>query len=77
MKKYVEAADKFGYMVELQESQTEWAWKPKQCAKKNNHGVPEDKIYMMKDNFEPVASLDEIREAKEPHRGGSRRHKKH
>ncbi len=64
MKKYVEAADQNGYHVQIEEPETQWAWNHKICSKKNSHGVPEDKIKIMIDNFQTFKALDEIREAK-------------
>ena len=40
MKKYVLEAEKYGYKIEIVETETPWAWNYKQCAKKNSHGVP-------------------------------------
>ena len=41
----------------------------------NTHGVPEDKIKIMIENFEPFTTLDDIRNAQQNRRrnGGNKR----
>jgi predicted kinase len=68
MRKYVEMAQRYGYSVEIQTSDTDWAWNARQCAKKNSHGVPEDKIQQMIDNFEKFESLEDILHAEMTYR---------
>lgn len=63
MSRYVEMAQKYGYEVDIQTSDTDWAWDAKTCAKKNSHGVPEEKIQQMIDNFEKFTNLDDILKA--------------
>ena len=65
MRKYVEEAQKYQYQVEVKQPQTDWAFNHKVCAKKNSHGVPEDKIKIMRDNYEPFNSLEDILQAKD------------
>ncbi len=69
MRKYVQAADTYKYDVKIQEPETDWAWNYKKCGKMNSHGVPEDKIKIMIENFEHfTGNLDEIRQAKDNRR---------
>lgn len=68
MRPYVEAADKFGYEVKVQQSETDWAWNAKKCGAKNGHGVPTDKIQIMLNNYEQMKSLDDVRNAKDNRR---------
>ena len=56
-------AQRYGYSVDIQTSDTDWAWDAKLCAKKNSHGVPEDKIQQMIDNFEKFNGLEDILKA--------------
>ncbi len=56
-------AQRYGYSVEIQPSDTDWAQDARQCAKKNSHGVPEDKIQQMLNNFEKYDSLEDIMNA--------------
>ena len=51
MKKYVLAAQQYGYKVRVEEADTAWAFNYRQCAKRNNHGVPEDSCKKMRDNY--------------------------
>jgi NEDD4-binding protein 2 len=76
MRKYVESADKYQYEIKIEEPETDWAWNYKKCGKMNTHGVPEDKIKIMIDNFEPfIGNLDEIRNAKDSRRrNGNKNH---
>lgn len=68
MRKYVEMAQRYGYEVDIQTSDTDWACDARQCSKKNSHGVPEDKIQQMLDNFEKYTSLEDILKAEMTYR---------
>lgn len=64
MKKYVVAAEEQGYSVRIEEADAPWAFKYKQCAKRNTHQVPEDTCKKMRDNYEICNSLEDIRNTK-------------
>jgi predicted kinase len=51
MRRYVEAAIENGYEVQIKMPETDWAFNYKKCAKKNSHGVPEDTLKNMVNNF--------------------------
>ena len=50
--------------MEIREAESPWALNYKQCAKKTIHGVPEDKVKMMLDNYENYTSIEDIKNAK-------------
>lgn len=66
MKNYVLAGQKYGYAIEFREPQTEWAWNAPELAKRNTHGVPEDKIKQMIDRYDPNTDIDYIVNSKAP-----------
>lgn len=66
MRKYVEMAQQFGYKLDVQTSETDWAWNAEICAQKNSHGVPADKIQGMIDRYEKFTSIDDILKAEPP-----------
>ena len=41
MKNYVLAGEEYNYAIRIEEPDTYWAFKYRQCAKRNSHGVPE------------------------------------
>jgi len=49
---YVKMAKAHNYKVEIKTPQTDWAFDPEECAKKNSHGVPAEAIQRMKDRWE-------------------------
>jgi NEDD4-binding protein 2 len=66
MKNYVLAGQQYGYTIEFREPQTEWAWNAPELAKRNTHGVPEDKIQQMIDRYDPNTDMDYIINSKAP-----------
>jgi predicted kinase len=73
MRKYVEAAEQYGYEVKIEEPDTDWAFNYKKCAKKNSHGVPEEALRNMCNNFEEFKSLEQIKAAKDARRANNNR----
>lgn len=70
MRKYVEAGEQFSYEIKIQQADSPWAFNYRQCAKKNNHGVPEMSVKNMCDNYETFVSLQQIKTAKDSRRRG-------
>jgi len=66
MRAYAQIADKNGYEVEFVESNSPWARDAVECARRNTHGVPLDKIIQMLQGFEPDPSLQSCLTAKAP-----------
>jgi hypothetical protein len=60
MKRYVELARQYGYEVDVQTSETDWAWDAEKCAEKNSHGVQAGKLKQMKDAFEQFTTVEDI-----------------
>jgi hypothetical protein len=54
---YVEMAKKYGYEVEIVESDAPWRYDAEECAKRNTHGVPLETIKKMLAKRESVESL--------------------
>jgi NEDD4-binding protein 2 len=50
---YLQMASQYSYLVEIMEPATPWKSNARALSSKNQHGVPEEKIRKMKDNFEP------------------------
>lgn len=74
MKRYAELAQKYGYELDVQTSETDWAWDPERCAEKTTHGVPAAKLKQMKEAFETFKSIEDILNAKQPYhnKGGDK-----
>lgn len=66
MKKYVEAAQRYGYKVEFREPETPWAWNADELAKRNTHGVPRDAIQKMIDRFEKNPTVEKVLQSRAP-----------
>jgi predicted kinase len=66
MRAYAQIADKNGYEVEFVESNSPWAKDAVECARRNRHGVPLDKIIQMLQGFEPDPSLESCLTSKAP-----------
>lgn len=66
MKRYVLLADKYGYKVEFARPETDWAWDAEELAKRNTHGVPQEKIEQMLGRFDENEDLDYIKSTKAP-----------
>ena len=58
---YVQAADEFGYTVEIIEPKTPWAWNAEELAQRNTHGVPLEVIARMLARYEHAVTPDIIR----------------
>lgn len=69
MKKYVIAGEELGYQIRIEQADAPWAFNFKQCAKRNNHEVPEQTCKKMLDNYETCNSLEDIKNAKDFFRG--------
>lgn len=65
-KPYVEMAQKHGYRVEIQESQTPWRFDAEELAKRNSHGVPLDVIETMINKWHPNMTVDDIINSEKP-----------
>jgi predicted kinase len=66
MKPYVEAAQKYGYNVEIIESNTPWRFDADELAKRNKHGVPQEVIEDMIERYQHDLSVDDIMESEPP-----------
>lgn len=66
MRPYVELATKHGYDIEIRHSCTPWATDAEECFKRNTHGVPLEAIKRMRDRYQVVNDIKEIREAVRP-----------
>ena len=53
IKPYLEIAKEEGYVVEVMEPKTAWAFDVEECEQRNSHGVPLESIKRMKDRYEP------------------------
>ncbi|XP_065188457.1 uncharacterized protein LOC135819217 [Sycon ciliatum] len=60
MKPYVVMARDGGYEIEIREPTTSWKWNVQELARRNSHGVPADKIRLMKDRFRTDATINAI-----------------
>lgn len=56
-KPYIEMAKTHGVSCVIMEPTTDWKNDPEQCAEKNQHGVPVDKIRAMQNKMESVKSI--------------------
>lgn len=65
-REYVKAAVLHGYSVEFMEPTTSWAKDPAECAKRCQHGVPEDKIRAMLNRWEGSLTIERCLSAKAP-----------
>ncbi|VDK73855.1 unnamed protein product [Litomosoides sigmodontis] len=61
MKPYIDLALKNLYEIYFVEPETEWKKNAKECARRNAHSVPEDKIAYMVECFEEVSLTDIIK----------------
>jgi predicted kinase len=69
MKPYILLAEKYGYEIEWVEAQSEWAWNPEECHKRNKHGVPLEVIQTMLNKYQKLpkqGAKDEIKNSKSP-----------
>lgn len=66
MRAYARIAQDNGYEVEFVESNSPWARDAMECARRNRHGVPLDKIIQMLQGYEPGATLESCLSAKAP-----------
>lgn len=57
---YFQGAVQYGYMIEIMEPMTPWRWSINILAQKTKHGVPMDKIKIMKSNYESGCSLEQM-----------------
>ena len=63
---YVEAANKYGYRVEIREPQTSWKFDAEELAKRNTHGVPREVIDGMLSKWEKDITVEDIMRAEKP-----------
>lgn len=66
MKPYVEAGVKYGYDIEIVESNTPWRFNAEELAKRNQHGVPKEVIQDMIDKYEHDLSVEDILQSEKP-----------
>lgn len=59
--KYMDLAKKAGYSVTILAPPTPWAWDVKECARRTVHGVPEDVIARMLQNFQGNTYQDDVK----------------
>lgn len=72
MKPYILLAEKYGYEIEWVEAQSEWAWNPEECHKRNKHGVPLEVIQTMLNKYQKLpkqGAKEAILTAKAPWEG--------
>lgn len=63
-RKYVEAAQQYGYKVDFKEPVTPWAWDADELFKRNTHGVPKESIQRMIDRFEKDPTVEKVLQSK-------------
>lgn len=66
MKPYVKMALERGYKVDFCEPDTSWKFDPHELEKRNKHGVSQEKIAQMMDNFSFPISIDIVMSSQEP-----------
>jgi predicted kinase len=66
MKPIVQLALKYGYKVEVREPTTPWKFDPVELAKRNKHGVPQEKIEEKIEEWDTDISLENILQSKMP-----------
>jgi len=57
---YAEIAKDNGYKIEVAEPDTPWKFDVEELARRNSHGVPQDRIQNMVDKWEPDLTPDDI-----------------
>ncbi|XP_054649157.1 NEDD4-binding protein 2-like 2 [Dunckerocampus dactyliophorus] len=67
MKPYIRMALQRGYRVDFCEPNTSWKFDPYELAKRNKHGVPQEKIAQMLDRFAFPISIEDVLSSQEPH----------
>ncbi|XP_064097924.1 LOW QUALITY PROTEIN: uncharacterized protein LOC135209176 [Macrobrachium nipponense] len=60
MKPYVQLALQHGYEIDILEPDTPWKFVVKELARKNNHGVPKEKIREMLERYEKNVEIEDI-----------------
>ncbi|KAJ1114153.1 hypothetical protein NDU88_002392 [Pleurodeles waltl] len=66
MKPYVLMALQHDYEVIFREPETRWKFNVQELARKNNHGVPREKIQRMKEQYEHNVTFHTVLHAEEP-----------
>ena len=59
-KKYIEAAIKYGYEIEIREPETPWKFDAKELHKKNTHKVPMANIEKMLERYQYNLTVEQI-----------------
>ncbi|XP_077666186.1 NEDD4-binding protein 2-like 1 isoform X2 [Eretmochelys imbricata] len=70
MKPYVIMARENNYEVIFQEPDTHWKFNVRELARRNNHGVPREKIQRMKDQYEHDITFHIVLHSEKPSRDG-------
>jgi len=65
-KEYVDMAKKNGYEIEIREAETPWRFDAEELAKRNTHGVTQDIIERMLENWEPNLTVEDIEKSEKP-----------
>lgn len=65
-KRYVEMAQRFGYDVDIAESDSPWCRNPEECFKRNSHGVPLNVIQAQLARWEYDFTVERILQSTNP-----------
>jgi len=65
-KPYVQEGLRYGYRIEIKESDAPWRFDVEELAKKNRHQVPADVIQKKLDKWEPNINIEQIMKSKIP-----------
>lgn len=57
---YLQGAVQYGYAIEIMEPMTPWRWNVTALAQRTKHGVPKEKIQIMKGNYESGCSMQQM-----------------
>jgi predicted kinase len=66
MKPAVELALEYDYNIEFSEPNTPWKFNPEELAKRNKHGVPQEKIEEKLSKWDTNVSLEHILDSEKP-----------
>lgn len=65
-KPYVVLAQKYGYKVQIRESDTPWKFDAEELTKRNTHKVPREIIDKMLQNWQPNITVEDILSSERP-----------